>query len=165
MYLTPTDLAASMKLNWILVKNRRARKMIGLLVVLFRILCIGLFFLRFVFYRFHFAQWLHGKDKVIILIVILWFIIELIYQYIISHFVVGTLGLKYKDLTFILKDQGLFVISNANRQRSYSLTLKQYEDLMHELEQILSQYKQPKMRIIGLCLNDFLAEIEETVSI
>ena len=157
MYLTPTDLEASIKLNRILVKNRRARKMIGLLVVLFRLLCIGLFFLRFAFYRFHFAHWLHGKDKMILSIVVLWLIIEIIYQYIISHFVVGTLGLKYKDLTFILKDQGIFVISNADRQSSYSLTLKQYEDLMYELEQILSQYKRPKMKIIGLCLNDFFS--------
>ena len=158
MYLTPNELGESVHLNIVLRRNRTIRKFVGILTVLMRVLVV-------ISCIVHFAVFHNRSLFGLLFTIIIWLFVEVVYQYTRSHLVIGVVGFKHQNYTFLLDDFGKLMISDDTLQMGYQLTLKQYEDLATEIEQIVSQYKHPKMKILSLCLNDFLASKEQNENV
>lgn len=165
MFLSPDELHQTIVLNRHLTRNRLMLKFIGLSVVFSRIMILIVCFFKFVPFQSTLFEFVQTCDYLFGCCLFLWLIVEFIFQYGQTHLVTGMIGLQQGDYIYILDERGLLKISDGKRQALYSLTLKQYEDLSNEMTQILLQVKNPKLKILSLCLNDFLVnqEIEKDV--
>lgn len=161
MFLTPDGLHQTICLNKHLSRNRLILKLIGISVVISRIMMVFVCFLKFVPFKQKAFQFAQSHGYVFVLCLFLWLIVEFIFQYGQTHLVTGVIGLQQGDYVYILDERGLLKISDGLQQELYSLTLKQYEDLSNEMTQILLQVKNPKLKILPLCLNDFLMNQEK----
>ena len=166
MFLTPDELHQTICLNKHLSRNRLILKLIGISVVISRIMMVFVCFIKFVPFKQLVFQFFQSHGYLFFLCLFLWLIVEFIFQYGQTHLVTGMIGLQQGNYIYILDERGLLKISDGKQQQAlYSLTLKQYEDLSNEMTQILLQVKNPKLKILPLCLNDFLVnqEIEKDV--
>lgn len=164
MFLSLDELHQTIVLNRHLSRNRLILKLIGISIVISRITMVFVCVLKFVPFRSILFEFVQTQNYLFGCCLFFWLLFEFVFQYCQSHLVTGLIGLQQGDYIYILDERGLLKISDDKRQALYSLTLKQYEDLSNEMTQILLQVKNPKLKILPLCLNDFLVnqEIKKT---